>query len=160
VWAFRDLEILREVVVMKVIFAIAAVAAIMMMVQVAPSIAESDSSEYVIVVNKTLPSTSINVAALKGIYLREVKTWKHSESEIVPVDLATADNFYMNLFGKSYTQMQTYWMKMRINYSINMPISKKDPESVKQFIATNKDAIGFLKNSDVDDRVKVLKLVN
>jgi hypothetical protein len=31
---------------------------------------------------------------------------------------------------------------------------------VKQFIAENKGAIGFLKNSDIDDRVKVLKLTN
>ena len=155
-----DFEILREVVVMKVVFGIVAVAAMFLMMNAAPTMAESDNSDFVIVVNKVQPSASINVAALKGIYLREVKSWKTNDAEIVPVDLSTADSFYMNLFGKSYTQMQAYWMKMRINHSMNMPVSKKDAESVKQFIATNKDAIGFLKSSDVDDRVKVLKLVN
>ncbi len=56
--------------------------------------------------------------------------------------------------------MQAYWLNMRIKYSVNLPVSKKDSESVKEFIASNKDAIGFLKSSDLDDRVKVLKVVN
>jgi hypothetical protein len=98
--------------------------------------------------------------ALKGIYLREVRNWENSEGEIIPVDLTTAYNFYQNLFGKSYVQMQAYWVSMRIKHSIDLPVSKKDPESVKQFIAANKTAIGFLNNSDLDDRVKVLKVVN
>jgi ABC-type phosphate transport system substrate-binding protein len=145
---------------MKTVFGIAAVVAIIFVFNAAPSYAQSDISEYVIVANKQLQGGSINVAALKGIYLREIRTWKNGEAEIIPVDLSTAVGFYLNLFGKSYTEMQTYWMKMRINYSVNLPVSKKDAESVKQFIAANKDAIGFLKNSDIDDRVKVLKLIN
>jgi hypothetical protein len=31
---------------------------------------------------------------------------------------------------------------------------------VKQFVAENKGAIGFIKSTDVDDTVKVLKLNN
>jgi ABC-type phosphate transport system substrate-binding protein len=144
---------------MKIVLGIAAFIAIVITC-VSPSIADSDNSEYVIIANKQLPGGSINKTVLKGIYLREIKSWKDGGAEIIPVDLASAEGFYQNLFGKSYTQMQTYWMKMRINYSVDLPVSKKDPESVKQYIASNKDAIGFLKNSDIDDRVKVLKLVN
>ena len=57
-------------------------------------------------------------------------------------------------------QMQAYWLNMRIKHSVDLPVSKKDAESVKQFIAANKSAIGFLKNGDSDDRVKVLKVIN
>lgn len=151
---------IQERFTMKTVFGIAAMMAILSLSSVAPCIAESESSEYVIVVNKQLVGNSINIAALKGIYLREVRNLSNSKEEIIPVDFTTGSSFYQNLFGKSYVQMQAYWLNMRIKHSIDLPVSKKDAESVKQFIASNKSAIGFLKNSDLDDRVKVLKVTD
>lgn len=142
----------------KRIFGTAALLAIALSSVVLPIAAQSD--EYVIVANKQVQGSTINMSALKGIYLREVRSWGGTGGEIIPVDLANAGSFYQNLFGKSYVQMQAYWLNMRIKYSVDLPVSKKDPESVKQFIADNKGAIGFIKNGDIDDRVKVLKLVN
>jgi ABC-type phosphate transport system substrate-binding protein len=144
--------------VMRTGFGIVAVLAVILMVGAAPSIAQSD--EFVIVANKQMQGSSINIAALKGIYLREVRSWGNGGGEIIPVDLSSANTIYQNLFGKSYVQMQAYWLNMRIKYSVDLPVSKKDAESVKQFIADNKGAIGFLKNNDIDDRVKVLKVIN
>ncbi|MDM7997587.1 MAG: hypothetical protein QUT30_18090 [Acidobacteriota bacterium] len=145
---------------MRTVLGVAAVLMILLTAGIATSVAQTDNSEYVIVANKQMQGSSINVAALKGIYLREVRSWGNGGGEIIPVDLSSANNFYQNLFGKSYVQMQAYWLNMRIKYSVELPVSKKDAESVKQFIAENKGAIGFLKNSDIDDRVKVLKLTN
>ena len=122
--------------------------------------AQSGEGEYVIVANKQLQGTSITTAILKGIYLREVLNWGNGGGEIIPVDLSTGAGFYQDLFGKSYVQMQAYWLNMKIKHSANLPVSKRDADSVKVFISENKGAIGFLKNSDLDDRVKVLKLVN
>lgn len=144
---------------MSTVLRVAALLAVAFVVYSMPSVAESDNLDYVIVANKDVPGTNINMAALKGIYLREVRNWGGG-GEVVPVDLTTGGSFYQNLFGKSYVQMQAYWLNMRIKYSVNLPVSKKDPASAKQFIASNKGAIGFLKDSDVDDSVKVLKLTN
>ena len=145
---------------MRTGFGIAAALVVFLTVGVTPSVAQWDNSEYVIVANKQMQGAAINIAALKGIYLREIRNWGNGGGEIIPVDLLTGNIFYQNLFGKSYVQMQAYWLRMRIKYSVDMPVSKKDAESVKQFIAENKGAIGFLKNSDLDERVKVLKVVN
>jgi len=145
---------------MRTVFGVAAGLMILLTAGGSASFAQSDNSEYVIVANKQMQGSSINIAALKGIYLREVRNWGNGGGEIIPVDLSSAANFYQNLFGKSYVQMQAYWLNMRIKYSVELPVSKKDAESVKQFIAENKGAIGFLKNSDIDDRVKVLKVTN
>jgi ABC-type phosphate transport system substrate-binding protein len=143
---------------MKSVLGISLLVAICIVFFAVPFIAETD--EYVVVANKQLPGSSINKAALKGIYLREVKTWGNGGGEIVPVDLSSENDFYQNLFQKSYVQMQAYWLNMRIKYSVALPVSKKDAESVKEFIAANKDAIGFLKTADLDDRVKALKITN
>lgn len=145
---------------MRTVFGITAALVVVLMAGAASSIAQLDNSEYVIVANKQMQGTSINIAALKGIYLREIRNWGNGGGLIIPVDLSSANTFYQNLFGKSYVQMQAYWLNMRIKYSVDIPVSKRDAESVKQFIAENKGAIGFLKNSDLDERVKVLKLVN
>jgi ABC-type phosphate transport system substrate-binding protein len=143
---------------MKVVFGFSILITICMLAFAVPSIAQTD--EYIIVANKELQGNSIERDSLKGIYLREIKTWGKGGSEIIPVDLNAEDDFYKNLFQKSRTQMQAYWLNMRIKHSVNLPVVKKDAESVKEFIAANKNAIGFLKSSDLDDRVKVLKLVN
>lgn len=143
---------------MKNLLGVAVIVAIVLGCYAAPSIAQSE--EYVIVANKQVAGATISTAALKGIYLREVRTWGNGGGAIVPVDLTNAGSFYQNLFGKSYVQMQAYWLNMRIKYSVDLPVSKKDAESVKQFVADNKGAIGFVKPDEVDDRVKVLKLVN
>jgi hypothetical protein len=156
----RNSGSLREDVGMKIVLWMAVAVTMILMVSAVPAMAGSDDSEYVIVANKEISGDCIDVDALKVVYQREVKTWKNSKAEIIPVDLFTETGFYQNLFGKSYLQMQTYWMKMRSNYSMDLPVFKKDSESVKQFIAANKDAIGFIKSSDVDDSVKVIKLIN
>ncbi len=143
---------------MKRAIGIAAVLTAILVIYVVPSIAQD--SEFVVVANKQVQGTSIPMSALKGIYLREVRSWANGGGDIVVVDLANSSGFYQNLFGKSYVQMQAYWLNMRIKYSVDLPVSKKDAESVKQFIADNKGSIGFVKSSDVDDRVKVLKIVN
>jgi hypothetical protein len=145
---------------MRTVLGIAALLAILLVSGAVTAGAQSEDSEYIIVANKQMQGSTINVAALKGIYLREVRSWGNGGGAIIPVDLASANGFYQNLFGKSYVQMQAYWLNMRIKYSVDLPVSKKDAESVKQFIADNKGAIGFLKNNDLDDRVKVLKIVN
>jgi ABC-type phosphate transport system substrate-binding protein len=143
---------------MKSVLGVSLFVAICIVVFAVPFLAETD--EYVVVANKQLPGSTINKAALKGIYLREVKTWGNGGGEIIPVDLSTENDFYQNLFQKSYVQMQAYWLNMRIKYSVSLPVSKKDAESVKEFINANKDAIGFLKTGDLDDRVKALKITN
>jgi ABC-type phosphate transport system substrate-binding protein len=119
----------------------------------------AQSDDFVIITGKEVAGNSIPASTVKGIYLREIKSWGNGNA-IIPVDLTTGSSFYQNLFGKSYVQMQAYWLNMRIKYSVDLPVSKKDPESVKKFVAENKGAIGFIKNSDVDDSVKVLTLKN
>ena len=145
---------------MRSVFVLATLLAILFLAGAIPAIAQSDISEYAIVANKEMQGSSISMAVLKGIYLREVRNWGSGGGEIVPVDLSTANAFYQNLFGKSYVQMQAYWLNMRIKYSVNLPISKKDADSVKKFVAENKGAIGFIKSGDLDDSVKLLKVTN
>lgn len=145
---------------MKTLFKIAAVMAAAILLYALPVAAQSDDSEFVIIANKQMQGGTINSNALKGIYLREVRSWANGGGSIIPVDLTSGAGFYQNLFGKSYVQMQAYWVNMRVKYSVDLPVTKKDAAGVKQFVAENKGAIGFIKSGDVDDSVKVLKLVN
>lgn len=144
---------------MRSVSGIAAMAVILMMWNAVPSVAQSGNSDFVIIANKQTAGSSINKKALKGIYLREVKNWGNG-NEIIVVSLGDGGDFYQNLFGKSTVQMQAYWLNMRIKYSVDLPVTKPDSSSVKQFVASNKGAIGFIRKSDLDDSVKVLNVVN
>jgi ABC-type phosphate transport system substrate-binding protein len=143
---------------MKIAFGVSVFVAVCVVLFAIPSYTQTD--EYLIVANKELQGDSIQKTALRGIYLREITSWGNGGGDIVPVDLSSENDFYKNLFQKSYTQMQAYWLNMRIKYSLNLPVSKKNAEGVKEYIASNKNAIGFIKSSDLDDRVKVLKVIN
>ena len=145
---------------MKVLFGMCGLLIAAILFCTVPAQPQALEGDYVIVANKELQGSSISTAILKGIYLREVLSWGNGAGEIVPVDLTTQSGFYQSLFGKSYVQMQAYWLNMRIKHSAELPVSKKDAEAVKQFVAEKKGAIGFIRNSDLDDRVKVLKVVN
>ena len=146
---------------MKTLLTIPAIVLVTAALFCVSSNAQLAGTDYVVVTNKAMTGNSIDLAALKSIYLREIRNWGNDGNKIIVVTLSSdANDFYQNLFGKSYVQMQAYWLKMRIKYSVDLPITKKDAESVKQFIAENKDAIGFLKSGEVDDRVKVLKVTN
>lgn len=145
---------------MKIVIKVVVVAAICMSFGLASFAQSNDDSQYVIVANKALPGSAIKLNTLKVVYQREAKVWKHNQAEVVPVDLYKSNGFYENVFGKSYIEMQQQWMRMRNSYSMDMPVIAKDAAGVKKFVAANRDAIGFLKVSDVDDSVKVIKLVN
>jgi ABC-type phosphate transport system substrate-binding protein len=145
---------------MKVLFALSLLLAAVVFINAVPAVSQPDDSDFVIVANKQVQGSTISSATLKGIYLREIRSWGNGGGEITPVDLSSASGFYQNLFGKSYVQMQAYWLNMRVKYSADLPVSKKDSESVKQYISENKGSIGFLKSSDLDDRIKTLKVVN
>ena len=145
---------------MKIIAGIATLAFVLMAWNAVPSMAQSGNSDYVIVANKEMAGSTINKTALKGIYLREVKNWGGDGGKIIVVDMESSGDFYENLFGKTYVQMQAYWLNMRIKYSVELPVTKKDSAQVKEFIAANKGAIGFIKQGDLDDSVKTLKVVN
>jgi ABC-type phosphate transport system substrate-binding protein len=145
---------------MRTVFGIATLLGVIFLAGTISAFAQADISDFTIVANKQMQGNSISMSALKGIYLREIRSWGNGGGDIIPVDLSSANGFYQNLFGKSYVQMQAYWLNMRIKYSVDLPVSKKDPESVKKYVADNKGAIGFIKNSDLDDSVKVLKIVN
>jgi len=143
---------------MKFLAGIAMVAIAMVTLNPMPSLAQDGNSDYVVVVNKQMAASVIPKQALKGIYLREVKSWGNDAGEIIVVDMAESSEFYQNLFGKTYVQMQAYWLNQRIKYSVDLPVTKKTSAEVKEFIASNKGAIGFIKQNEVDDTVKVLKL--
>ena len=144
---------------MRIMAGIAIVAVVLVAWNVAPSFAQEGNSDYVVVANKGMAGTSIKTQALKGIYLREVKNWGNGD-KITVVDLEGSGDFYENLFGKTCVQMQAYWLNMRIKYSVDLPVSKKDAASVKEFVASTTGSIGFIKKSDLDDSVKVLKVTN
>jgi ABC-type phosphate transport system substrate-binding protein len=144
---------------MKSALGVAAFLAIMLVANAMPSAAE-EASDFAVIANKQVAGASISMAQLKGIYLREIRNWGSGGGEIVVVVLDKADSFYQNLFGKTTGQMQAYWLNMRIKNNIDLPVTKKDAESVKQYVSENKGAIGFIKKSEADDRVKVLTVTN
>jgi ABC-type phosphate transport system substrate-binding protein len=127
------------------------------------TIAQNGGSDFVIIVNPSVPGTQIREAILKGIYLRDMVKWGNNNQDIVPVELE-GDNdvraaFHSQLFNKTAAQMRAYWINLRLSKHVPMPVTEPNSASAKKFVSRTAGAIAYVRPSEVDSSVKVLQLI-
>jgi ABC-type phosphate transport system substrate-binding protein len=126
------------------------------------TMAQNGGSDFVIIVNASVPGTQITEATLKGIYLRDMTRWGPNQ-DIILVDLEGDDDvrtaFHARLFSKTAGQMKTYWINLRLSKRIPMPVTEPNSASAKKFVSQTAGAIAYIRPSEVDSSVKVLRLI-
>lgn len=124
-----------------------------------PSISRGE--DFVIIVNKNNPITSISISKLKRIYLKNIKTWETGD-RIVPVDIDEGSplkkEFYKSIFEKAVEEMRVYWIRQRITNNIKPPRVYKTSNDIKNYVAGVKGAIGYIEKSALDDSVQVVEV--
>jgi ABC-type phosphate transport system substrate-binding protein len=80
-----------------------------------------------------------------------------------PVDQATHSamraKFYYSVVKKDEAELKAYWSKLMFSGKGQPPRELTDDVSVKSFVASNPDAIGYVDGKVVDATVKVLLIV-
>lgn len=111
-----------------------------------------------VIANKSVPVQKISDIELLDLYSGDVKYWKN-DKPVVVFDLEKSeqirDKFY-NFLGKSSSRMKSIWMKRLLSGEGQPPESIEDENAMIEKVATTKGAIGFIDNSLVDNRVKVI----
>lgn len=116
------------------------------------------AGDVVVIVNKSNPHV-LDKAFVTKIYLGKIGEWPDGtpvEAFDQAEDNPLHDKFYSDLLGKSPALVKTLWAQ-NIFSGKRLPPKTANPDAVmKQWVGSNKNAIGYIKASSVDDTVKAV----
>lgn len=116
-------------------------------------------ADVVAVVSAKSPVSTLSKNQVVNIFLNKTDRFPDG-SQAVPIDQvegsAAREEFYLNFADKSPAQIKALWSKIIFTGRGQPPPEVSNDEEVKKFIAKHPDAIGYIEQKLVDDRVKVI----
>lgn len=107
-----------------------------------------------------LPGITADEAA--NIYLAKVGVFTNG-ARAIPVDQAanspSRKKFYSAVIKKDDSTLKVYWSKLMFTGKANPPRELADDAAVKNWVAGNPEAIGYVDGKFVDSSVKVLLII-
>lgn len=118
------------------------------------------AADYVVIVNKSNPATVASQGDVKNYYLGKKTSW----SDGSPIIVFTQDSsdvhvgFMKQMVRKSPQQYATYWKKSLFTGTGLPPKDFASDDDMKQAVAAQPGAIGYISASALDDSVKKLDI--
>lgn len=122
---------------------------------------EAAGAEVVAVVSADNPVSSLSRIELINIFLGKSARFPDG-TPATPIDLhegaPARQAFYSEFAGQSPAQIRAYWSRMIFTGRGRPPRAVEDGEALKQWVAKDHTAIGYLDERLVDDSVRVLRV--
>ena len=120
------------------------------------------AADVVVAVSPHNPLTSMTRRQVEDIFLGKSQRFPDGRSA-VPLDQAAgsaaqAQFYHQFVSDKRVTEIKAYWAKMIFTGRGQPPAAVGDDAQLKQALAANPNAIGYLDRQAVDDSVKVLSV--
>ena len=119
------------------------------------------SSQVAIISHTTVPLDSITKSALLDLYTGDIQSWSNGEPVVV-VDLKTRGDtktaFY-DFLGKKSSRVKSIWLKKKLSGEWDPPESIETEEAVVKKVASTPGAIGFVRQSKIDDSADTIKVL-
>lgn len=118
------------------------------------------AADYVLVVNRNNPVNSITGQEANLIFLGKKTVWPGGRTVTIVLQdgKRTHAAFVKGLLGRSPRQYTIYWKKALFTGTAIPPRSLKGDSDVKAFVASNRDAVGYISPDALDDSVRVLEV--
>ncbi|MDH3890119.1 MAG: hypothetical protein OEV49_03465 [candidate division Zixibacteria bacterium] len=118
-------------------------------------------AQIAVIANTSVPIESLDKEMLFDVYRCDVQTWD-DDTKIMVWDLgergATRKAFY-EFIGKRPSRMKSLWMKKLLTGDGDPPeVAESEEEMLEKIIGTP-GAIGYVNQELVDDRVKLLLVI-
>jgi ABC-type phosphate transport system substrate-binding protein len=117
------------------------------------------SADVVAVVSAKSGISTLSRAQLADIFLGKTSRFPNG-SQAMPIDQAEGsparDEFYLKFAGKSPAQVKAHWSKIIFTGRGQPPHEVSSDIEVTKRIAADPSVIGYVEQSLVDDRVKML----
>jgi ABC-type phosphate transport system substrate-binding protein len=117
--------------------------------------------EIVVIVSPENKIDQISMEDLKRIYLKERKDWGNG-LQIAPIDLGESDpvrhRFIQVVLKRSVVNMKYYWIEQIFSGKGTPPLAFRDDKEVKAYVASNPEAIGYIRAKNLDETVKAIHI--
>ncbi len=111
-----------------------------------------------VIVHKNNQANSLSNRQLIDLYMGKLVAFPDGQPALPldqPEDSALREEFYELLTGRSINQINAYWSRLRFS-GLGAPPEQQDSTEVLKRVAEIDNAIGYVKLSDVTDKVKVI----
>ena len=116
-------------------------------------------ADLVIIVHPASGMKNLTRQQVIDIYLGRIQTNMNGK-KIVPYDQRQDSEiratFYQQLTGRAVASVNTYWARLLFTGRASPPRQPSDNMSILNIVAENMDAIGYIDERDLDDRVSVV----
>lgn len=116
-------------------------------------------SAAVVLVGNPAITDSLSVAQASALYLGKLNKLPNG-TQVTLYELESGnplrDEFHAKVTGKNEAQLQSYWSRLVFTGKATPPAKLANAELMKQTLAGQANAIGYLDESQVDASVKVL----
>ncbi len=119
------------------------------------------ADDVVIIVHPSNALTEISVNDVKKIYLGKKKFFPGGE-KVIPGDQLKGTQsrkfFYGGIIGKSEAKLKSYWSRLIFTGKGTPPKTIGFDRVVKEWVASQPKAMGYIMRSEADNSVKILDL--
>jgi len=123
------------------------------------SAASGARAEVVVIGHPSLPVNELDLQKVKELWLGKIKHLADNVP-VRPVDQIpnskVRDEFYMLTLDKSPQQVKAYWARITFTGKDTAPLALSDDASVRAWVASHPEAIGYIGGAPADNSVKVL----
>ncbi len=114
-------------------------------------------AEVVVIVSAKNSTKSLSIEQASDIFLGKNASFPKG-ARAIPIDQnersAARDMFYLQLCGKTSSQMKAHWAKMLFTGRGQPPVESGDSAEIKRLVANNLELVGYIDKRDIDDSVK------
>lgn len=120
-------------------------------------------SAQVIIVNRSNPISNLSKAMVRNIFLGNTSTW--GSNSLIKIADYTAESKIRSDFSSTFLNLSPIrvsmlWIKVSLSGKSKPPKIFRDEEELKQYIAENEDAIGYIsQNSSVPSNLKIISVI-
>ncbi len=103
----------------------------------------------------------ISKSQLRKIYLGKTKTYPDGK-HVIPLDTNTSsikEIFNKQVLRKDDSNLHSYWSRMIFSGKAKPPKEVDTSSDVLEIVSKNKSAIGYVLSDEIDDRVKVILVI-
>lgn len=119
--------------------------------------AQDAAAGVVVIVHPSNATASLTGSDVQKIYLGKMKHFPDGKP-LTPVDQKDTELprqlFYQQIVRRDGAQLKAYWAKIVFTGDGVPPESKGDSASVKAWVASHPDAVGYIDESQLDPTVK------
>jgi ABC-type phosphate transport system substrate-binding protein len=116
------------------------------------------AEEFAVIVNR-VNNQAVDRAWVAKVYLGEVKSWLGGDPIVaydLPEDNVVRASFSKTLLNRSVANMKALWAQFTFSGRAVPPKQLKTDEDVKKAVAENKNAIGYINATSLDDSVRAI----